>query len=235
MLDIAPRRAALTRLGTLSLGAALVLGGCSAEPGERKMFIEFLQTRVLNRQRAVIPKLNEQERKAVGRYADHYDIITGFNKEMSDSTWAKMMNRLEHTRTLPQMMAKRKEVSDLVTHLPQAGKDAKGCLDRANAAKAALKQPDDLRAIYDAAFDKLVTQPGGLMLQLIPAMQSMLSAIMELVTYVEQHPKEVTISGMTVEAHSQASLNKVNALIKKVETDSEAMGKLESALRKMAG
>ncbi|MFY3385518.1 DUF3053 family protein [Paracidovorax sp. MALMAid1276] len=238
MPHIASRRAALQRLGALSvgtLGTAWTLAGCSAEPRERKAFIEFLQTRVLNRQRASIPKLNEEQRKAVGRYAAHYDIITGFNKEMSDAPFTAMMARLEHTRSLSQLMAKRKEAGELRDHLPQAAQDVKAALDRATAAKTALSQPDDLRAVYDAAFDKLVAQPAGLMLQLLPATRGMLGAFLELLTYVETHPNEVTIAGSTVEARSQASLNKVNALLKKVETESAAVGQLESAIRKLTG
>ncbi|KQO27316.1 DUF3053 family protein [Acidovorax sp. Leaf78] len=235
MLDIASRRAALTRLGALSLGAALTLNGCSSEPGERKAFIEFLQTRVLNTQRAAVPQLNEQQRKAFGAYAAHYDIITAFNQEMNEAPLTRMMNALQNTRTLPQLIAKRTQVNELLAHLPQAQKEVQARLDRANAAKKALTQPDDLRVVYDAAFDKLVTQLAALMLQLLPATQGMLAATMELVTYVEQNPKEVSFVGSNVQATTQASLDKVNVLLKKLETEAAAVAKMETALRKLAG
>lgn len=235
MHDIASRRTALTRLGALSLGAALTLSGCSSEPGERKAFIEFLQTRVLSTQRAAVPQLNEQQRKAFGPYAAHYDIITGFNKEMSEAPLTRMMAALQGTRSLPQLMAKRTQVSELLAHLPQAQQEVKARIDRATAAKNALKQPDDLKVVYDAAFDKLVTQLGALMLRLLPATQGMLAATMELVTYVEQNPKDVSFVGSSVQATNQASLDKVNVLINKLKTEAALVAEMETALRKLAG
>ena len=235
MHHIASRRRALTRLTALSLGAALTMSGCSSEPGERKAFIEFLQTRVLNTQRAAVPKLTEEHRKAFGPYAAHYDIITVFNQEMTDSSLTGMMAAMQGVRSLPQLLAKRTQVSELLRHIPQAQQDVKARIDKATAAKNALSQPDDLKTVYDAAFDKLVTQLGGVMLQLLPAMQGMLAATMELVTYVEQNPKEVTIVGSTVQATSQASLDKVGMLLKKLETEAANVAKMEGTLRKLTG
>ena len=235
MHHIASRRRALTRLSALSLGAALALSGCGSESGERKAFIEFLQTRVLNTPRAAVPKLNEQQRKAFGAYAAHYDIITGFNQEMSDSPLTKMMAAMQSMRSLPQLLAKRTQVNELLEHIPQAEQDVKARIDRATAAKNALSQPADLKAVYDAAFDKLVTQLGGVMLQLLPAMKGMLAATMELVTYVEQNPKEVSFVGSNVQATTQASLDKVNVLLKKLETEAGNVAKMEGTLRKLTG
>lgn len=235
MLHIASRRTALTRLSALSLGAALTLSGCGSEPGERKAFIEFLQTRVLNTPRAAVPKLNEQQRKAFGAYAAHYDIITGFNQEMTDAPLTRMMAAMQNMRSLPQLLAKRTQVGELLAHVPQAQQDVKARIDRATAAKNALSQPADLKAVYDAAFDKLVTQLGGMMLQLLPPMQGMLAAAMDLATYVEQNPKEVQIVGSSVQATTQASLDKVSVLLKKLESEAASVAKMETALRKLTG
>lgn len=235
MLHIASRRRALARLSAVPVGAALTLYGCSSEPGERKAFIEFLNTRVLNTPRAAVPKLNEQQRKEFGPYAAHYDIITGFNQEMSDAPLTKMMASMQNMRSLPQLLAKRTEVNELLGHIPQAQQDVKARIDRATAAKGALSQPADLKTVYDAAFDKLVTQLGAMMLQLLPAMQGMLSAAMDLANYVEQNPNDVKFVGSTLQATTQASLDKVSALIKKLESEAAAVAKMESALRKLTG
>ena len=52
---------------------------------------------------------------------------------------------------------------------------------------------------------------------------------------MDTHPGEVTISGSTVEARSQAGLNKVNALLKKLEAESAAVDRQQSAMRKLTG
>lgn len=235
MHHTASRRRALTHLSALSVGAALTLAGCGSEAGERKAFIEFLQTRVLNTPRAAVPKLTEAQRKSFGPYAAHYDIITSFNQEMTDAPLTKMMAAMQGVRSLPQLIAKRTQVSELLASIPQAEQDVKARIDRATAAKNALSQPADLKTVYDAAFDKLVTRLGDVMLQLLPAMKGMLAATMELVTYVEQNPKEVTIVGSTVQATSQASLDKVNVLLKKLEAEAGNVAKMEGTLRKLTG
>ena len=67
---------------------------------------------MLKSPRAAVPKLNEQQRKAFGAYAAHYDIITGFNQEMSDSPLTKMMAAMQSMRSLPQLLAKRTQVNE---------------------------------------------------------------------------------------------------------------------------
>ncbi|RYH44546.1 MAG: DUF3053 family protein, partial [Alcaligenaceae bacterium] len=167
--------------------------------------------------------------------AAHYDIITTFNQEMTDAPLTQKMAALKSLRTLPQLIAKRTEVNELLGSIGQAQQDVKARIDRATAAKNALTQPADLKTVYDAAFDKLVTQLGGVMLQLLPAMQGMLAATMELVTYVEQHPKEVSFVGSNVQATTQASLDKVNVLLKKLEAEAGNVAKMEGTLRKLTG
>ena len=62
--------------------ALLGLSACSNEAGERKAFIEFLQTRIVDQPGLRVPKLTDEEQKSLGRYAGQYAVIGDFNDSM---------------------------------------------------------------------------------------------------------------------------------------------------------
>jgi hypothetical protein len=71
--------------------------------------------------------------------------------------------------------------------------DAK--LSAANAARAALQQPPDLKAVYDKAFDRLVTEPGTLFAKMLGLLPSSLDAMIALADYVADNGKEIRPNG----------------------------------------
>ena len=71
-----------------------------------------------------------------------------------------------------------------------------GKLATANAAHAALKQPPDLKEVYDKAFDRLVTKPGTLLVQMLSLLPSSLDAMIAVANYVADNAKSITIDGM---------------------------------------
>src|SRR5215472_15982281 len=61
----------------------LALTGLTAcgddEPNQRKAFIEFLQTRIINKPGLHVPTLTADESARFGDYAKHYAVIADFN------------------------------------------------------------------------------------------------------------------------------------------------------------
>src|SRR5712675_2272534 len=87
----------LTRRGFALAGVVLLALGAAAcgdnEPEQRKAFIEFLQTRIVDKPGVHVPRLTDGEKKSVGPYVDHFAVITAFtdNPEMV-AVGAKMQN-----------------------------------------------------------------------------------------------------------------------------------------------
>ena len=75
------------------VGVALGLAACGGdEPAQRKAFIEFLQTRIIDKPGLHIPIMSDQDVANLGPYADQYRIMNGFHHEL-DATY---LERISH-------------------------------------------------------------------------------------------------------------------------------------------
>lgn len=227
------RRHTLTRIGTLALGSGLLLAGCSAEPKERKAFIAFLQSDALGKSRRMMPGLSEKMRKELGSYAAHYDIMVRFNQTVNDKNLLKNMRELQWIRTPAQYFEKRETLKLALAEIPQAQATVQTELKKADEAKAALNQPEDLKKAYDPIYERLVSAPARLLLEMMPPMQRLLNVVTELLTLVEKNPQQLSITGIHIEAKSQAMLDKVNALFKKADAETQALQRIEKELKEL--
>lgn len=229
------RRHSLTRLGAIALGSGLLLTGCDSEPKERQAFITFLQTHVLDKPRRTIPLLNDKLRKELGQYAAHYEVITSFNKAVNDKNMLKSFQELNWVRSIAGYRDKRSTLDQAVNEIPKAQESIAAELKKADEAKAALKQPEDLQKVYGTVYDKLVSTQARLMLEMLPAAQRLLTIVTELLTLVEKNPQQLSISGIQIEAKNQAMLNQVNVLFKKADAETATMQRIEKELKQLTG
>ena len=87
-------------------------------------------------------------------------------------------------------------------------------LAKANADRAALKQPDDLKAVYDKTFDRLAAAPAVAFENYAKALDSGIDAAIALVTYINAHRAKLVVSGMQIQAKDQRSLDEIAPLMK---------------------
>ncbi len=71
-------------------------------------------------------------------------------------------------------------------------------LAAADAAHAALKQPADLKSVFDAAYGRDVTGPANAFQQVIPVAESALAAAVDVGDFIAQHGKAVSVQGAQV-------------------------------------
>ena len=177
---------------------ALLLAGCfGQEEAQRKAFIEFLQTRIIDKPGLHIPIMSDQDVANFGPYADQYRIMNGFHHQL-DAAIAKDFARA-------MQIGSPRSVEDLVQHramLPvvtQGMAKMKAAIDKAladaDAAHAALKQPPDLKAVYDKAYEHMVTKPANVFRELIPIMVSGLPVIEKLAAFLDEHRNAIEYRG----------------------------------------
>ena len=70
-------------------------------------------------------------------------------------------------RTLSDIVARRDDLKTVQTALNDMG-GAEGTARQADAARAQLKQPDDLKAVYAKAYEKTVTLPADTFRSVLP-------------------------------------------------------------------
>jgi hypothetical protein len=214
-----PTRHLLALAGVLAL--TLATAGCGdSEADQRKAFIKFLDD--INHRVGVhflVP--TQEDRVAFGDYMRHYTVILDFNQDMKVifNDYTDGMKKLgigpnSQAQTLEQMVARRQDfpvIKELTTKTMQA---FEARMAKAYAERDALKQPDDLKAVYNTAFDKLITAPVQAIIASDKALLDLADSSMRVADYINDHRGKLTVSGSQVRAADANTLAEVNTLIK---------------------
>lgn len=117
---------------------------------------EFLQTRIVDKPGVHVPKLTTDQTQAFGPYSDHYAVITDFNGAM-DTAVKPLGNLLQKgaIRSLNDVTARRDDIKAVQTGLNDMGSQLQEQKAKADTAHAQLKQPEDLKVVYDKASNAL--------------------------------------------------------------------------------
>jgi hypothetical protein len=212
---------------------AVFIAGCNDEPAQRKAFIEFLQTRIIDKPGLHVPHLTPDEAKSFGDYAKQYTIITDFNDGLDQSVAKPMQDAMERgsIRSLDDVLSRHADfvaVRDGMTLLHAALEKQ---LAAADAAHAALQQPDDLKPVYDKAYDRDVTIPAKAFADIFPDLSQTLAAIVDLGDFLEQHKDKVTINGPTLQTSDPGLQPQLQALITSLSAKTDAITKDQERLR----
>ncbi|MDP0983864.1 DUF3053 family protein, partial [Klebsiella variicola] len=80
----------------------------------------------------------------------------------------------------------------------------------ADRAHAALKQPEDLKPVFDKAYEKTVSNLANTYKEIFPATSETFDILLKVVDFVDQNKDKITISGSMFEVSDptiQAQLN----------------------------
>jgi len=165
----------------IMLALILALSGCGdKEPAQRKAFIDFLQTRILNLQTIAVPQLTDKERKDFGKYSDDYGLITDFHSQMNEEmngSLGPVFASLNETVTVDKLLEKRDELQKMAESSKNWREKLVVLRKQADTRHAALKQPDDLKKVYDQAYEKVVVQPSAVAEQAFTLLPKVLSLV----------------------------------------------------------
>jgi hypothetical protein len=228
-MNVVNRRVA--RFAALAL-LALTLSACGDdEPGQRKAFIEFLQTQIINRSGVHVPALNDADKKNFGGYTAHYAVITDFVGDAGMMAMSRKINdALPPVQSIQALVEQRAVVR-------KAGGEIGGLVQvmeekyaKTKTARDALKQPDDLKIVYNAAFDKLIGAPLRGFEESTPIAQAITIAAANLGDYVAAHGDSVKIVGTSLQAKDKKTQAEIDALVNALNSNA---GKFNEAQRKL--
>ncbi|MDQ0082553.1 hypothetical protein J2W35_002912 [Variovorax boronicumulans] len=231
-------RTFIQRLGALSLlmvfSFALVACG-NKEAEQRKAFTTFLQTRVLDKPGLRVPVPNEEEKTSFGDYAKHYAVITDFNEGMNKSVSQPMTQIMAKgaLRSIADLPARRddlKAAKDGLTALRTALDQQTA---KADAAHAQLKQPDDLKQIYDKAFDKTVTAPATTFKEVFPALDTVFNGALAIGDFMEKNKSKIQVAGSSVTVTDPAVQAELNKMLQQLNGQSAAINAAQQKMQAM--
>ena len=223
------------RLFTLGIALSL-LAACDGEPAQRKAFIAFLQTRIIDKPGIHVPKLTEDEAKSFGPYAGQYAIITDFHAALDQRIEQPLKDAVQHgaAPSIADLMSRRTELEgarkgmgDLVTAMNEE-------YARADARRNALQQPADLKPVFDAAFERDVTVPAQAFKEALPTGVDALTSVLDIASYVDQHHDKIKINGSLLQVNDPALQHELQAKLDLARTRGEAALEAQRRLQALA-
>lgn len=220
--------------GACVLAVGLALAGCgSKEPEQRAAFIQFLQTRVLDRPGVRVPKPTDEQKKPFGDYAQHYAVIADFNESMNQSVGQPMEAVIAKgsPRSIGDIVARRDDIRTAREGVQQMRTALDANLAKADAAHAALKQPEDLKAVFDKAYEKTVTLPAATFREVFPALDAVLGGAVRIGDYIEAHRAQIQIAGNGITVSDAKVQAELNAMLQELNGHSNAINAAQRKLR----
>ncbi|SEJ96299.1 DUF3053 domain-containing protein [Achromobacter sp. NFACC18-2] len=211
----------------------LVLAACGdKEPEQRAAFTQFLQTRIVDKPGVRVPKLTDEEKKSFGDYAAQYAVITDFNAGMDASV--KPLSGIMQKgamRSLNDIVSRRDDLKTVQTALNDMNTSLKEQQAKADAARAQLKQPEDLKVVYDKAYEKTVSLPADTFRDVLPQLNATFDSSLKIADYVEAHKSQIEISGPIVKVKDPAVQDELNKLLQDLNTQAKQVQQAQTRLQ----
>ena len=192
------------------------VSGCGdKEPAQRKAFMDFLQSRILDKQVLAVPQLTEEEKKQFGEYSKDYAIITGFHHQMNtelDSSLVPVFAGMNGVNSVNALVEQRDDLKKMADSSQNWKEKIITLRTQADTHHAALKQPDDLKKVYDLAYEKTVVKPSEITEQVFELLPQVLNLIVAKADFIKSQGKDVTITGNRLQFSNQKQLDKYNAI-----------------------
>jgi hypothetical protein len=106
-------------------------------------------------------------------------------------------------------------------------------LAKADAARAKLKQPDDLKQVYDKAYEKTVTAPAATFKEVFPALDAVFDGALAVGNYIEQNKSKIQVSGSTVAVTDPVVQAQLNKMLQDLNGHSKAINAAQAKMQTM--
>ena len=217
----------------MALFLVLQLTGCGdKEADQRKAFIDFLQNTVM-RSGEHLPSLSEDQKQKFGNYVSDYAIIYGFSQQVNkavDSGLKPVVDELSAIRTPQDYLTRRDSLRQASGSLAVLNQQIQTAKTQADSSKATLKQPEDLKTVYDNVFNKVVTQPADALMPLLPTLQTLSQDVIQAGDFLQQQGTRVTFNGSAVQFPTQEQASAYNTLMSNLSLNAQALNQAQSVL-----
>lgn len=185
------------------------------EQEQRKAFIDYLQNTVM-RSGQNLPTLSEDQRQKFGNYANDYGIIVTFSRQLKQSIndgLAPAVNTIAQIRVPQDYLQQKGALQQAAGSLNSVTQQIQAAKATADTAQAALKQPDDLKAVYNKVYAQDVTQPANALLPVVPSLAGFTQDIAAVGDFLAQQGTQVAFANGSVQLPTQQQVTQYNALM----------------------
>jgi Protein of unknown function (DUF3053) len=212
---------------------AVTIAACGdAEPDQRKAFIEFLQKFIIDKPGAHVPKPTAEDVKSFGPYAAHYAVITDFNAEIDKAMSGPFkITQTSAPRSIEELLARRQDVKAMSDSLSGVLGEMRKQLTISDDKRAALRQPDDLKAVFSSVYERSVTAPAQAFMATVPVSIDGLQASLKLADYLDAHRTSVKVTGSSIQATDNKIRTEINQLLGAMNAQNQRLNAARERMR----
>ena len=192
--------------------------GCRKDEQEqRNAFIEFLErdSTAVGTDRI---QMSDEVRNKIGKYGSHFDLIVTYSKELSDinARLAEEKTRIAARGAVPmnKLGSERSRIEQIVAALSRSAQHVEAVKAKADAARAALKQPEDVQAAFGRVYEREVSGYAAASRDLYAVQKDFYAEALRMGTFIEKHKDKIQFKNKTVTIDDQSILNEYNVLQK---------------------
>lgn len=226
----------LARSGIMLAGVLIVLQltACGDKEGEqRKAFIDFMQNTVM-RSGEHLPSLSENQKQSFGPFAGDYAILYGFSQQVNktvDQGMRPVVDELSAIRVPQDYLSRRDSLAQATSALTVATQQLESAKMQADKSKAGLKQSDDLKKVFDTAYDKVVTQPAAQLIPLLPKLQALSQDAVKTGEFLQAQGTRVSFNNGGVQFPTQEQATQYNSLMASLSANVQALTQAKNAVQ----
>jgi Protein of unknown function (DUF3053) len=216
--------------------AVLALAGCGdAEEQQAKAFADFLDHRILEKPGLHVPTLSDGERTSFGKFAQDYAILSVFHDDLNEAVkdFATPMHPPPPGASVADFAKMRPDFATAREVMTKVGDSLDGALARAQAGRAALKQPDIVKTRFDQAFDRMVVTPHKVMREIVPPTVELLDAEIAIADFVGAHKADITTVGQQMQVTKPDILNRLQKLLDTYNAKVPQMGEIRRKMESL--
>jgi uncharacterized protein YigA (DUF484 family) len=214
-------------------------GACrKKEQEQHKAFIDFLETGVLAATGMDSVRMSDEVRKKVGNYGRHFDVLAAHAKELGDINarlaGEKMRIAAQGPVAMDRLGSEQARMEQMVAALSRSAQHVDAVMAKADAARAALKQPEDVQAAFDRAYAKELSGYAAASQALFAAQKDFYAEALRMGAFMEKHREKIRFRNKTVTVDEQPLLHEYNMLQKNLEEKFQKMQDASGKTRPMA-
>ncbi|AFJ45260.1 DUF3053 domain-containing protein [Shimwellia blattae] len=208
------------------------LSGCFDKEGEqRKAFIDFLQNTAM-RSGEHLPTLTSDQRKQFGPFVSDYAILYGYSQQISqavDSGIRPVVDSVNSIRVPQDYATQRETLSQINGSLGVLSQQIQSARMQADSARATLKQNDELKAVYDKVYQKVVSGTAATLEPLIPAAQTLTAQLVQVGDFIQQQGTQVGFVANGIQFPTSQQASQYNSLIGPLASQQQAFNQAWSS------
>ncbi len=211
---------------------ALQITACGdKEPEQRKAFMAFLQTTVLPGGER-LPTLTDDQKKQFGTYVADYQILLTFTQQYTQAVNASLLpvlDQVSQIRVPQDYLTHRVDLQQSAGALNLLGPQIERLKKQADDARAALKQPDDLKAVYEQAYTKLVIQPAQQVTPVVTSAATLSETLIQVGNFLNMQGGQVTYGPTSVAFPTRLQATQYNELMAGLQSQHQQLMQAQTA------